>query len=412
MGSVGIFIHSQKEEDKILEDADDAADENGDYVTSLCRGQGFGEVALMSTTPRTATIVCEEDCCFLVLDREQYQYVLKEGAIDLSQMDRVSEFIENHYPFTMFDKASRISMRYIMKEHTLPSGTVVIKEGAEAQSVFFIYKGECELSMPMTQEDGNLADVVISTIGAGECFGEYELVQANFEERVKRQITVHTKTHCVMFEMPKNFFVRFFRRGFLRRFRKLANQKHNSRIRRCKERLQLPQAPRGRRGSLNSIDLESRDVDLNVRSRGSYPAATPAGVGLSVDQLLSARGTSGMSSMTSWSSRKVGNIVTAATTRYIRDTNRRGSLGRDAKATPQSRLPVIGNSPRIIQERSILRSLGSSKSGTPRLGPRLLDLPMRPNRPGKPGTSLTPGASPLTFRRHLQVPMTRRGSYS
>lgn len=40
-------------------------------------GYAFGELALLERKPRAATIVCEDDCDFAVLDKAPFQQILR-----------------------------------------------------------------------------------------------------------------------------------------------------------------------------------------------------------------------------------------------------------------------------------------------------------------------------------------------
>eukprot|EP00330_Aristerostoma_sp_ATCC50986_P008843 CAMPEP_0114583680 /NCGR_PEP_ID=MMETSP0125-20121206/7377_1 /TAXON_ID=485358 ORGANISM="Aristerostoma sp., Strain ATCC 50986" /NCGR_SAMPLE_ID=MMETSP0125 /ASSEMBLY_ACC=CAM_ASM_000245 /LENGTH=52 /DNA_ID=CAMNT_0001777307 /DNA_START=325 /DNA_END=483 /DNA_ORIENTATION=- len=47
-------------------------------VRVLPAGFAFGELALMDDKPRAATIHCEEDCDFAIIDRKNFRAILKE----------------------------------------------------------------------------------------------------------------------------------------------------------------------------------------------------------------------------------------------------------------------------------------------------------------------------------------------
>jgi len=44
----------------------------------LEKGSSFGELALIDNKPRMATVICETDCIFAVLKKQEYKNILKE----------------------------------------------------------------------------------------------------------------------------------------------------------------------------------------------------------------------------------------------------------------------------------------------------------------------------------------------
>lgn len=78
-GRVGIIIPLEKE----------VVDKNGETkkekvptkVAVQGPGYAFGELALLERKPRAATILCEEDADFAVLDKEPFQQILRNLSI-------------------------------------------------------------------------------------------------------------------------------------------------------------------------------------------------------------------------------------------------------------------------------------------------------------------------------------------
>lgn len=51
---------------------------------TLGTGAAFGELALITDQPRSATVVCKTQCSFAVLEKEDYQQIL--GTFDKEVM--------------------------------------------------------------------------------------------------------------------------------------------------------------------------------------------------------------------------------------------------------------------------------------------------------------------------------------
>lgn len=52
-------------------------------VKVLPAGFAFGELALMDDKPRAATIHCEEDCEFAILDKKNFKAILSKRRIGI-----------------------------------------------------------------------------------------------------------------------------------------------------------------------------------------------------------------------------------------------------------------------------------------------------------------------------------------
>lgn len=48
-------------------------------IKTLNAGASFGELALMEKKPRAATIICETDCDFAVLEKDYFNWILSKN---------------------------------------------------------------------------------------------------------------------------------------------------------------------------------------------------------------------------------------------------------------------------------------------------------------------------------------------
>lgn len=74
-GKVAILIPKEKE--TIGKDGKAYKEKVPVKVASGGAGYAFGELALLERKPRQATIVCEEDSDFAILDKEHFQQILR-----------------------------------------------------------------------------------------------------------------------------------------------------------------------------------------------------------------------------------------------------------------------------------------------------------------------------------------------
>lgn len=52
-------------------------------IKTLSAGASFGELALMEKKPRAATIVCETDCDFAILEKDYFNWILSKNKKSL-----------------------------------------------------------------------------------------------------------------------------------------------------------------------------------------------------------------------------------------------------------------------------------------------------------------------------------------
>lgn len=69
--SGSVSVHIKKEQDDISENPELK------QVAIMPTGLSFGELALISNKPRMATIICEEECEFLILSKKPFDKILK-----------------------------------------------------------------------------------------------------------------------------------------------------------------------------------------------------------------------------------------------------------------------------------------------------------------------------------------------
>jgi|Transcript_107211 CRP-like cAMP-binding protein len=143
----------------------------GKQVATLGKGAIFGELALLNGQPRSATVTCVTDCEFLIIERAEFDAVLKR------EMERIREekvsFLRDHIPGVRETPAQRIDkMMYCFVKEAFPKGHVFLRQGEVAQrSVFLVVSGLVELRCKQQSIQGDLETHCVARIIKGGLFG-------------------------------------------------------------------------------------------------------------------------------------------------------------------------------------------------------------------------------------------------
>lgn len=152
--------------------------EKDGFLTTLRKGQGFGEVALtMENCKRTATVAATEICCLMTVNRESFSKAMKDSDVDSGDMERRYKYVREENPFTFLETNTALSMRYYLHDVRFTAGQVVYMQNDPSSSVFFIVQGEV-----MTKQYIQFSDevapvpVCINRLSNGSMFGEEEAI--------------------------------------------------------------------------------------------------------------------------------------------------------------------------------------------------------------------------------------------
>jgi CRP-like cAMP-binding protein len=143
----------------------------------LHEGALFGEMALYSEQPRTASVAVMGEADLLEIGRDTVTRLCAEvpalsERIDKFARERVLKNLLSYSPlFKPFDHKQQMELMKRFEGHQVDAGTVLIREGQAGQGLFVILLGEVEV----TKKDGD-GQRQIARLGAGELFGEMSLV--------------------------------------------------------------------------------------------------------------------------------------------------------------------------------------------------------------------------------------------
>jgi CRP-like cAMP-binding protein len=173
-------------------------------LARLADGSVFGEMALISNSPRTASVTTVGPADLLEFDREALTAAadrLIEIATALDRFTRerlVQNVLATNPLFRPFDRNQRLELLRRFSAHELVPGTVIVREAQEGKGLYLILTGE--VSVTKRGDDG---DVHLATLKAGDLFGEISLVK-----QCGTTATVTAVRHTTILFLPRAAFVR------------------------------------------------------------------------------------------------------------------------------------------------------------------------------------------------------------
>jgi cAMP-dependent protein kinase regulator len=181
----------------IVEGAVEIFKEGPPRVSQAMLGEGefFGEIGLVSDTPRVSTAAALEATQLLVIDRTVVSELCDAEPGFLKVLLRflryrlIAPLLETSPLFAPFNDEERKAMAKRFQFLELESGAVLIEEGKRAPGLFVLLSGEAEVVRGKTEK--------LATLGAGDVFGEMSLVTGR-----PAVGTVQTTKKSFALEMP------------------------------------------------------------------------------------------------------------------------------------------------------------------------------------------------------------------
>jgi cAMP-dependent protein kinase regulator len=137
----------------------------------------FGEMALLSRAPRSASVIAAEPAQLLVLGREELERAALEAkslteeltAFCRGRMD--ANLLRHARVLSGLPAAQRAALLGKLKSQFFEAGQMLIERGQQAERIFLLASGQVSVSVP----EGN-ERLVLATLGAGDVVGEISMV--------------------------------------------------------------------------------------------------------------------------------------------------------------------------------------------------------------------------------------------
>lgn len=144
----------------------------------LSRGQSFGEVAMITCSHRSCTVLAKGNVNLLRLSKADFEdIIIKESDFKNMLIKRAKDYeTYNKYkssrPFALLDPAKMEAISAKLKERTYFKDEIIINQGEKGDYYYIIKSGLVEV---LKEKDGKSTKLV--ELGAGESFGEEALIR-------------------------------------------------------------------------------------------------------------------------------------------------------------------------------------------------------------------------------------------
>jgi cAMP-dependent protein kinase regulator len=146
-------------------------------LAELHQGSIFGEMALLTETPRNATVEALTDCDLLEFDRDALVAAsntvanIAEALSTFSQERLLNNLLNTAPLFKTLDDDQRLDLMKRFLAFDAEPGTAMIREGEPGRGLFLVLRGEFEV----TRDEGGHRQTV-ATLTPGDVFGEISLL--------------------------------------------------------------------------------------------------------------------------------------------------------------------------------------------------------------------------------------------
>lgn len=147
------------------------------FKGNLYPGTGFGEIALLYSCPRTATVRAREDCDLWFMDRRAFRAIMsrhKRKRLDMKLMLLEKVKIHNKTLKDILKPHEIHSIAMAAKFEEYASGQVIVRQGGVGDAFYMIERGCVDVYI---REKSQTSPVV--TLKAGDFFGEKALLSSD-----------------------------------------------------------------------------------------------------------------------------------------------------------------------------------------------------------------------------------------
>lgn len=159
-GVYHIYVDTDQEKNKLVGKYDNAG--------------SFGELALMYNMPRAATIEAASDGSLWAMNRQTFRRIVLKSAF--KKRKEYEMLLEGVPMLQTLENYERMNLCDALMPKSYPDGDLIIKQGDEADGMYFIEDGAVKITMIKETEDNKEVEMEVTTLTKGQYFGELALV--------------------------------------------------------------------------------------------------------------------------------------------------------------------------------------------------------------------------------------------
>ena len=142
---------------------------NGKRVKEVKPGDCFGELALLYTAPRAASVMATSVCTLWALDRSAFRRTIQ--STKSGQMSAICSFLKHVPQFSSLSNHEISTIAGVLGVGEFDRGTNIVEQGEAGDKFYIILSGKCNV---FSTANGTRVDV--NTLTAGDFFGEAALM--------------------------------------------------------------------------------------------------------------------------------------------------------------------------------------------------------------------------------------------
>jgi CRP-like cAMP-binding protein len=179
------------------------ADGDALVLAELTDGAFFGEMALLSDAPRTATVTAADDTMLFEISRELLNEITAQHPSVGEVMKRfhknrlLTNLLKTSPIFAPFSSSDKKDLIEKFKSRSVNEGTYLITRERPGEGLYVLLSGRCEVLD--TNDDGK--EVFLAELKEGDVFGEMSMLWHK-----KTCASVRAVTPCVVLRLPRESF--------------------------------------------------------------------------------------------------------------------------------------------------------------------------------------------------------------